>query len=239
MKPLLIIRLGEPPPPVQALRGDFESWIEEGIGDPDLDFQVVNVPAGESLPNPGAFSGVVITGSASMVSARERWSEDTAQWLASASRSDLPMLGICYGHQLIAHGLGGEVGPNPRGREIGTVSLRLEAEGDSLLGELASSIPVQTSHSEVVLRLPEGAVGMGETDLDPHHVYRIGDRIWGLQFHPEFDVEIMRGYIESREDVLREEGLEPEDLLAACQDSPDAAGLLARFGNRVRHFFSD
>lgn len=238
MKPILIIRLGEPPPSVQARRGDFESWIEQGMPGSDLRFEVVNVPEGEALPEAESLSGIVITGSASMVSAREGWSEDTAEWLASAIRSDLPMLGICYGHQLIAHALGGEVGPNPRGREIGTATLRLEAEGDSLLGGLNSPLPVQTSHSEVVLRLPDGAVGLGETDLDPHHVYRIGDRIWGLQFHPEFDVDIMRGYIESREAVLIEEGLAPQALLSACEDSPEAAGLLARFADRVRDFAS-
>jgi len=236
MKPLLIIRLGEPPPNVREARGDFEAWIEAAMQHVISRFEVVNVPAGEALPVPEDLAGVVITGSASMVSERADWSEETAEWLAEAMRFDLPMLGICYGHQLIAHALGGEVGPNPNGREIGTVSLRLQAKGDALLGELSSETLVQTSHSEAVLRLPQEAVGLGETDLDPNHVYRIGDRIWGVQFHPEFDQAIMRGYIEARREALVEEGLEPALLLDQCADSESAAALLARFGGLVRGF---
>lgn len=238
MKPVLIIRLGEPPTGVREAHGDFEAWIEAAMQDVIPDFEVVDVPAGGVLPEATHLSGVIITGSASMVSERADWSEQTAAWLKSAAGSDLPMLGICYGHQLIAHALGGEVGPNPAGREIGTVPLRLQASGDALLGGLPSEILVQTSHSEVVLRLPEGAAGLGETDLDPHHVYRIGDRIWGLQFHPEFDRAIMRGYIEAREEALIAEGLSPRDLLAACAESAPAASLLALFGQLVREFES-
>ncbi|MEE3327528.1 MAG: glutamine amidotransferase [Myxococcota bacterium] len=236
MKPLLIIRLGEPPPSVREVQGDFEAWIEEAMQEVIARFDVVNVPAGGSLPDPGTLAGVVITGSASMVSEQADWSEETAAWLKRAVASDLPMLGICYGHQLIAHALGGEVGPNPRGREIGTVSLRLTATDDALLAGLPSEIAVQTSHSEAVLRLPEEAVGLGETDLDPNHVFRIGDRIWGVQFHPEFDQAIMRGYIEARKEALVEEGLVPSVLLGACADSEAATGLLARFGRLVGGF---
>lgn len=236
MKPVLIMRLGEPPPSVREVRGDFEVWIEAGMQDAISVFQVVDVPGGGLLPAPEDLAGVVITGSASMVSERADWSEETAEWLTRAARLDLPMLGICYGHQLIAHALGGEVGPNPQGREIGTVPLRLQAAGDALLGALSSEILVQTSHSEAVLRLPQEAVGLGETDLDPNHVYRIGDRIWGVQFHPEFDQAIMRGYIEARREALIDEGLVPSALLKRCADSEPAAGLLARFGQLVRGF---
>jgi GMP synthase (glutamine-hydrolysing) len=236
MKPLLIIRLGEPPPNVREIRGDFEAWIEAAMQDVISRFEVVNVPGGQSLPAPENLAGVVITGSASMVSERADWSEETAKWLTRAVRSDLPMLGICYGHQLIAHALGGEVGPNPNGREIGTVPLRLKATGDALLGAFPAEILVQTSHSESVLQLPQEAVGLGQTDLDPNHVYRIGDRIWGVQFHPEFDVAIMRGYIEARREALIEEGLVPDVLLDRCVDSESAAALLALFGQLVRSF---
>ena len=236
MKPVLIIRLGEPPPNIREVRGDFEAWIEAGMQDWVSLFQVVDVPAGQSLPAPEDLAGVVITGSASMVSERADWSEETAEWLTRAVRSDLPMLGICYGHQLIAHALGGEVGPNPNGREIGTVPLRLKATGDALLGAFPAEILVQTSHSESVLRLPREAVGLGQTDLDANHVYRIGDRIWGVQFHPEFDVAIMRGYIEARREALVEEGLVPALLLDQCADSESAAALLALFGQLVRSF---
>src|SRR5690348_8631928 len=70
-------------------------------------------------------AGVVVTGSHSMVSHREPWSERAAQWLAGVVESDrVPVLGICYGHQLLAHALGGEAGDHPAAIEIGTVQVR-------------------------------------------------------------------------------------------------------------------
>ena len=234
MKPILIIRLGEPVPEVQARRGDFEDWIGSGMQRPASDFQVVDVPSGGLLPAPMELAGVVLTGSAAMVSERAAWSEQTANWLAEAVQADLPVLGICYGHQLIAHALGGRVGPNPNGREIGTARVRLQADGDALLGALPEEISVQTSHCESVLELPSEAALLGETDLDPHHAFRIGDRVWGVQFHPEFDADIMRGYIEARRPQLEEEGLPADELVEACADSPHGARVLERFSERVR-----
>ena len=236
MKSILIIRLGEPVPGVRASRGDFEDWIETGMQRPPSDFKVVDVPKGEPLPAPETLAGVVLTGSASMVSARQDWSEATADWIVSAVSTKVPMLGICYGHQLIAHALGGEVGPNPNGREIGTAEVQLRAVSDPLLGSMPRQISVQTSHSEAVLRLPEIALRLGQTDLDPNHVFRIGERVWGVQFHPEFDAEIMRGYIDARREEMEAEGLSATHLREACSDSPVGGQLLARFSALVEQF---
>lgn len=236
MKPILIIRLGEPLPDVRAQRGDFEEWIQAGMQRPPSDFEVIDVPSGGSLPSPQEISGVVLTGSAAMVSEREVWSEQTADWLVGALQTDLPMLGICYGHQLIAHAVGGRVGPNPNGREIGTARVRLRAAGDALLGDLPEEIRVQTTHWESVLELPPEAALLGATDLDPHHVFRLGDRVWGVQFHPEFDAEIMRGYIAARRPQLEAEALPAEALWEAAADSPHGTRVLARFSALLDQF---
>ena len=124
MKPLLIIKAGETLPEIAARRGDFEDWIIAGLARPGLATDVKSVWQGEALPHDDTVSGVVVTGSSAMVSHREAWSERTAGWLARAVDAGTPILGICYGHQLLAHGLGGEVGPNPRGREIGLHEVR-------------------------------------------------------------------------------------------------------------------
>jgi GMP synthase (glutamine-hydrolysing) len=177
---------------------------------------------------------VVVTGSSAMVSHREAWSEQSAAWIARVALQGTPVLGICYGHQLLAHGLGGTVGPNPRGREIGTVDVHLRAEGDALLGALPDRVRVQASHVESVLRLPDGARLLAANAADPHHAYAVGDRAWGVQFHPEFDADIMRGYVAGRRDALTEEALDPDHLLERCADSAHGEALLARFGELVR-----
>jgi GMP synthase (glutamine-hydrolysing) len=147
------------------------------------------------------------------------------------------LLGICYGHQLLAHALGGEVGPNPRGREIGTVEIDLRAAaGDPLLGSLGQHCAFNATHVESVLRLPPRALRLASNDADPNHAFTLDAptrSVWGVQFHPEFDRDVIRGYIDARREILGDEGLDPEALLSAARETPSGPILLARFGNIV------
>ncbi len=231
MPKVLVMKTGSTLPPILEHHGDYESWIAVGMGVAVDDLDVCSVYEGDVLPAANAPAAVVVTGSPAMVSARERWSEAAASWLVDAVKAETPILAICYGHQLLAHGLGGEVGPNPLGREMGTVSLHLReaVEEDPLLGSWDPSTPIHTTHVEAVLRLPEGAELLGHSDLDPHSAFRVGPSAWGVQFHPEFDATIMRRYVEARHDVLAEEGLDPDAIREGVVETPAALGLLARF----------
>ena len=122
MPPLLIVKLGDYTPVLANREGDFESWISSGLG--DVPVRVVDPRKGEALPAAGEVAAAVLTGSPSMVTDREAWSEATARWLAGRVAEGLPVLGICYGHQLLAHALGGEADWHPQGMEIGTVCVR-------------------------------------------------------------------------------------------------------------------
>jgi GMP synthase (glutamine-hydrolysing) len=236
MKPLLLIKTGTAPAEVVARRGDFERWFIDGLDDPPSSIQVVRVDHDEQLRAPHHYRGAVVTGSAAMVSDRAPWSEQTGQWLATALQEHLPILGICYGHQLLAHALGGRAGPNPRGRQIGTVPAELtcEARTDPLLRDLPSRLDVQTTHVEVALELPNGARLLASTALDPLHAFIIGERCWGLQFHPEFDADVLRGYIDSRREVLEREGLDPDLLRRSTADTPYGKQILRRFSRICR-----
>ncbi len=222
-------------PELRAQRGDYEAWIAAGMGLAQSDVEVVAVAQGEPLPAPESPAGVVVTGSSAMVSHREPWSERTAEWLARAALRGTPVLGICYGHQLLAHALGGAVGRNPRGREIGTVMVRsLEpAQRDALFGVWGAAEPAHVTHLESVLALPAGAVRLAESDLDPVQAFSAGERAWGVQFHPEFDAQTVRAYLAARRDKVRAEGLDPEALLADVRDAPGGPRLLRRFAELI------
>lgn len=234
MRPLLIVKTGDAMEQVCARRGDYDGWIRSGLATETLPVQVASVHRDESLPDPESVAGVVVTGSPAMVSHREAWSEDTARWLVRAFEAGTPILGICYGHQLLAHALGGRVGPNALGRQMGTVSLQLDADGDPLLGELPGEAVVQVTHVEVVLEFPKGAIRLARNAMDPHAAFRVGAGAWGVQFHPEFDADIMRGYIEGRREMIASEGGDPDALLAGVRDSPHGPAVLASFGELVR-----
>jgi len=227
MRPILIVKTGEP----LSIPGTFESWITEGLAVPGKEIRVVTVFRGEELPEPSGVRAAIVTGSAAMVTDHEPWSEETALWLRGAVAHGLPVLGICYGHQLLAYALGGTVGDNPAGREIGTITVhRLpESDDDPLFSGLPRKLTVQATHVQSVLQLPPGAVRLAESSMDPHHAFRSGERAWGVQFHPEFDAAVMRAFIAERADTLRAEGLDPTALAAAARDADDGHALLRRF----------
>ncbi|MCP4039767.1 MAG: glutamine amidotransferase [bacterium] len=236
MKPLLILKTGTTLPEIVGERGDFEKWIGDGLDYTCSELEVASVYEGDALPDSAAIAGVVATGSSALVTEREDWSERSASWLADVVEREIPVLGICYGHQLLAHGLGGRVERNPLGREIGTVEVRLRPgfEDDGLLGALPQQISVQVSHVESVVALPAGARHWGASAGDPNQVFAYGPCAWGVQFHPEFDAEIVRGYIRGRRALLLEEGMDPEALAAAVCDTGHGTQLLRRFGAIVR-----
>lgn len=238
-RPLLIIKTGSSMPDLVARRGDFEDWIAQGLGLPQTALRVVDVTNGGKLPHPAEVSGVVISGSHAMVTEHHPWSERTAQWLIGAVQTGVPTLGICYGHQLLAYALGGEVGDNPNGREFGTVDITIRANGDPLFAGFNSSIQAHVSHTQSVLKLPEGAHVLAASAMEPHAAIAFTPQVWGVQFHPEFDADIVRAYIRTYADVLRSEGQDPEQRLATCHDTPVGTALLRRFARLSARFSID
>ncbi len=226
---MLIVKTGTVRTAIDDLDGDFEDWFARGLGRP---VQVCRVFEGETLPAPDEVDAAVVTGSAAMVGDNEEWEEQTAEWLHAAIGAGVPVLGICFGHQLLAHLLGGRVGPNPLGREIGTISVTLaeSASVDPLLGGFPARIDVQATHLESVLELPPGATLLASSDLDPHHAFGMPNRpVWGLQFHPEFSAAATRSYIEAKRDDIQAEGLDPGRLLAGVRETRWGGDILARF----------
>jgi GMP synthase (glutamine-hydrolysing) len=104
-----------------------------------------------------------------------------------------------------------------------------EARRDPLLGPLPERLTVQATHLEAVLELPAAARLLARSAGDPHQAFAAGPRAWGVQFHPEFDAEVIRGYLAARREVLRGEGLDPDALLAGVRQSDHGRALLRRF----------
>ena len=228
--PFLILETGQP---VAAMRrhGGFPHWIRVAAGLGADDAVAIDVERGQALPARDGFAGVLVTGSGAMVTDRHDWSEASARWLREAAHAGLPLLGICYGHQLLAHALGGSVADNPRGREMGTddLSLHADAEGDPLFDGLPARFPVQATHLQSVLALPAGAVRLATSALDDVHAFRWGDSAWGVQFHPEFSTTHMHGYLRARREALAREGRDARALAASVKATPQARQVLRRF----------
>ena len=213
-------------------RGEFASWIQAGVGDTwEHGWLEHDLRTDAPPPAPSSASAFIVTGSSSNVTEQAPWMLRAEPYLRDLAGSGTPVLGICFGHQILAHALGGKVTKNPRGREIGTVSVTKVA-GDPLFSSLGDPFAVNATHVESVVALPPGARLLATTSLDPYAAYALGETVRCVQFHPEIDGDAMRGYIGARAHFMRAEGLDPESTLARAHDA-DGAAILRSF---VRHF---
>jgi len=212
--PLCILVTGEPVARTQTRVGGFANLVRAGLaGAWDGGFVEV---------------GLIVTGSASSVTERAPWILRTEEYLARAVEQQHPVLGICFGHQLLGQALGGLVAKNPRGREMGTVKFEIVAD-DVLLDRSITPPLAHATHVDSVTVLPSGARVLAATALEPYAAVRFGERAWGVQFHPEFDEQVMTEYIETRSALLAEEGRDPAAMLAGVAATRAGAMVLRRF----------
>lgn len=238
MKPILIIRTGRAPDAIRARHGDFPHWFRLCAALSPRRLKIVDVAAGEALPPPKEVAGALITGSAAMVTEHAAWSERTAGWIRDAMDVQLPLFGVCYGHQLMTYALGGRVDYLPGGREIGTQPIELTAAAahDPLTARLPATFRAHTTHEQSVLEPPAGAVVLARSVRDPHHLLRYGPHAASVQFHPEFNADVMRAYILRKREAMRREGSDPQQVYRQVAATPVARGIMRNFG--LRHGLS-
>ena len=225
-KPVVVIQMGLPPEALRLSQGEPGAWFTRALALEPGAVRVVHPDVGEALPEPDSFSVAIITGSWAMVTDHLDWSDRTAAWARSLILADKPLLGVCYGHQLMASAMGGVVDYNPKGRELGTFPVTLTAAGrqDPLVGDLPSPFMAHLSHSQSVLSAPASAVVLAGTAHDPHQILRYGPHVLSFQFHPEFTPAILRICMEGH----RKEG-SAAAVAGEIPDTPLTRGLLRKF----------
>lgn len=239
MTRILILKTGTTFPEIARDLGDFDILFKRAMQIDGVSFVVSDVSNGEPLPDFADGDGVVVTGSPAMVTDRADWSEATAAWLAEWVSWGRPALGVCYGHQLLAHALGGKVGGHADGREMGTLDVTLtdRAADDPLFGGLPASFPAHLTHRQSVIALPDGATLLARSESEPHQAFRVGTTAWGLQFHPEFTEQVMAAYIDRQRMDLLAEGRNPDMMRDQLKPTRDATSLLPRFVQGVKYGF--
>jgi GMP synthase (glutamine-hydrolysing) len=222
---VLLVQCGSVGRDVVRRFGDFPEWFARRLS-PLVGLQVVR-PYAERLPRLNLHDGVLVTGSLSSATHLDPWMEETAAWLLDAARW-VPVLGVCFGHQLLARALGGRVERNPRGIEAGTREIRVTEAGrlDPLLQGLPERTRVQQFHEDHVPELPPGSALLAEGGLAAVQAFAAGP-IRGVQFHPEIEPPVMRFLAEKEEGAL--DGLAPGGaaaVRASIRDTPEASRVL-------------
>jgi GMP synthase (glutamine-hydrolysing) len=228
---VLLALLGDPGPATRAALGGFELWFREGL-EPEAEVRVAHRHGVREAA--AKADGVVVTGSYASVTERAPWMLALGEELLEAAER-IPVLGVCFGHQLLAAALGGEVERNPRGPEVGTCEVRLTAAGqeDPLLAGLPDPLPVQQFHEDHAVAVPPGAVLLATGDHSPVQAFARGPRLRAVQFHPEFDVVRVQAMAdEEREWVERGRAVRHAEVVAGLRETPEAAALLRRWVER-------
>jgi GMP synthase (glutamine-hydrolysing) len=228
MRRVLVVGTGSPTPEARQRYGDFSEWFERLLA-PEV--VVIDAVRAEPFPGLDRIGGVLVTGSLSSLTRPEPWMERLGRWLLGVARST-PVLGVCFGHQLLARALGGAVERNLAGPEVGTRPVELTPEGrrDPLFAGLASPLLVQESHEDHVTVPPPGATLLATNPHSPVQAFAVGPHIRAVQFHPEFDA--LRSRALCREGRAALEAARPglaDAALATIRDTPEAERILANW----------
>ena len=185
------------------------------------------------LPDHTDFDGVVVTGSRSSVYWDDAWIPSLIEYVADAADAGVPVLGVCYGHQVLAEALGGRVA-GMDGFEIGYNDVRRRGD-DELFDGVGEEFTAFTTHGDTVVDLPPSATLLAENDHGVH-AFRDG-HCWGVQFHPEYDIDTARDVTDGKRERLGDarvdavlEDITPDAYDAACE----AKGIFDNFVTYAR-----
>lgn len=243
MKNVLLLKAGEAAASVRLSVGDYDRWFLQSLGLSGYRFDIVPAHQGAKLPGEvSGYDAVMMTGSPLSVTQLAPWMERAAQLMVDAADQGIPVLGVCFGHQLLAHAYGGRVARNPLGREIGTVEVQLTSEGraDPLFHGLPERIAVQATHEDIVVEAPAGAAVLAGNANTAVQAMAFRPHARGVQFHPEVEPDAMRALIQARAEKLEVEATargQPAGeclprLMAGLAPTPAGRRILVNFLER-------
>jgi GMP synthase (glutamine-hydrolysing) len=237
---ILLYKTGETDPTLIPHIGDYERWFARVLGAGyGLEMHLAFEKPRHRL---AGYDGMVITGSPRSLVEPEPWMDDAAAFVRQASDAGVPVLGVCFGHQLVGYAFGGRVRQNPNGWEIGTVDVEItdDGAGDPLFRGLPRRLRVNQSHRDEVGELGAGTRVLAASPHTPHQAIAVGEHVRGVQFHPEMNAPVVRRIIAHRRTLLAADaerraraGYCVDRLIAGTVDTPDAERVLVNF---VEHF---
>lgn len=190
---------GQTRPEIRVRYGDFEDWFAANLVRQRVTTRTFEVRKGQ-FPDLKSIDAIIVTGSASSVCTEpDPWVSSLQNHLQTVLQEDIPALGVCFGHQVLAAAAGATVSPHPTGREMGTTELHLTDEGKThqLFRGISADFQAQETHEDVVTQLPETSEisVLAENDHNPYQALAYSRKIFSVQFHPEISASIMRAYL--------------------------------------------
>jgi GMP synthase (glutamine-hydrolysing) len=240
---VLIVKTGDVASAVRAPLGDYDRWFVQTLGRRHRRFDVLGAHQGARPPaDARAWDAVLVTGSPASVTEDLPWMRRWGQWLAEAGERKVPVLAVCFGHQLLGRVYGGTVRKNRRGREIGAIACDLTPAGrrDPLFEGIPSRFWVNATHEDLLEDAPPSVNVLAGNENTPLQAFAVGKYVRAVQFHPEIDPAVMAGILEARRPALEKEaraaGEAPSERLArlraGMRPTPAGPRILENFLRR-------
>lgn len=203
-----ILQTGHAPDVVLDELGDYDAMFARLFDGHGFDFQTWNVVDDDFPGEVDAADGWLVTGSKHGAYEDHPWIPPLEDFIRAVYADGRPMIGVCFGHQIIAQALGGKVVKFPGGWSVGRTEYTI---GDATL-------PLNAWHQDQVVELPDGAQVVGKSDFCANAALLYDTRIWTIQPHPEFPARVIEHLI-----AHRGRGVVPDNQLDAAQQRlPDS-----------------
>ena len=185
---------------------DYPDMIEAGFQDINapFEFRVYRCLDGEIPGSTAECDGFITTGSRFSVLDEEPWMLELEAFLRKLVAEKVPFVGICFGHQMLAKALGGQVENADAGWGIGVSFNRLDLRHPDLPEQAGTELNLIVSHQDQVTRLPEQMKLLGGSDFCPNYFCAIGDHALTIQGHPEFSRDFSDALMEFRRNIIDE-----------------------------------
>ena len=203
-------------------------------GEQVFEFKTFNILDDEFPKDHLECDGWIVTGSPHGVYEDHSWIPTVSQLINNVYEANLPIFGVCFGHQLIAQALGGHVEKSEKGWGLGLHTYQVNNKPD-YMSNLSEEVTLNICHQDQVLRPPQGATVYAKSEFCENAGFYIKDKVLTMQAHPEFLVDFTKALLTARRDVtIPKEFVDP--ALVGLKNNPDSVQS-NEFAKTVRQFF--
>jgi len=217
-----ILQAGLCPEELLEEYGEYDAVFARFLDGFGFEFEGFRVVENIFPPSIHSADGWLITGSKHAAYEDHDWIAPLEQFIRHAYSQNIPIIGVCFGHQVLAQALGGKVEKFSGGRSVGRQHYQLDG--------VEGGINLMAWHQDQVIEPPQDAKVIGSSSFCKYAALAYGNKALSIQAHPEFDAGFIAGLFDAYEDILPEEVMaRRNDDLSGELSSPLIATMMAEF----------